>query len=165
MILFAICSKWIPPYSSTGNENTSFYKLIFNIYLVLRPSLVLENVLNYVNNTKIYSWHHACSLQPENKLSVFVYLTHILHSCFLLMCMLCCFVLMVVKLACRLCWVQRVPLWRVHQLLSSPRQVSPYSLSYWKFLSLVTFLVEDAWVGDFYDFISLVARFYAKSFN
>jgi hypothetical protein len=88
------------------------------------PSLVLENVLNYLNNTKNYSWHHACSLQSENLLSVFAYLTHILHSSFLLMCMLCCLVLMVVKLACRLCWVQRVPLWRVHQLLSSPRQVT-----------------------------------------
>jgi hypothetical protein len=104
--------------------------LFFSIYLVLRPSLVLENILNYLNNTKNSSWHHACSLQSENMLSVFAYLTHILHSCFLLMCMPCCFVLMVVKLVCRLCWVQRVPLWRVHQLLFSPRQVSPYSLSY-----------------------------------
>jgi hypothetical protein len=41
-------------YSSTRNENTSFYKLIFSIYLVLRPFLVLENVLNYLNNTKNY---------------------------------------------------------------------------------------------------------------
>jgi hypothetical protein len=103
VILFAIGSKWNPLYSSTGNENTSFYKIIFSIHLVLRPSLVLENVLNYLNNTKNYSWHHACSLQTENMLSVFAYLTHILYSCFLLMCMPCCFVLMVVKLVCRLC--------------------------------------------------------------
>jgi hypothetical protein len=68
--------------------------LIFCIYVVLRPSLVLENVLNYLNNTKNYSWHHACSLQPENMLSVFAYLTHILHSCFLLMRVHCCYVFM-----------------------------------------------------------------------
>jgi hypothetical protein len=39
---------------------------------------VLDNVLNYLINTKNYSWHHACSLQPENLLSVnVVFKSHI----------------------------------------------------------------------------------------